>query len=474
MNDRALWRLANRSWISFARSHRGLISLIAGIATVSIGAVTLAAVVSGASSTGASNHVTYTQVTLPVPTEYAGDVMIASIAIKGGTAAVMVTVPSGWTQIARTDNDTNVTLVSYYKVATGSSEPANYTWTIQDSTRAEGGITDYGSVDTSNPIGIVAANVGRTRVATAPSITTGSPQEQIVALFATDVGTTSSAGDFLSPTTTGMTQKYNVSNGSLGPSIASFDKSQASAGSTGSISSGTADNKVRDWATQTIALHTRCALSSCPVAYWKLDGNSNDAVGSNNGTDINVTYSTADGKVNQGAAFDGSLSSQIDIGPVLSGPVNLSVSAWIKTTSDGFIVSQRNSGGQFGQWGLVVLNGKVTVFAEGGGNGVAGTVQGNSTVTDGNWHLVGVAQNGSTYTFYLDGVPDGSVTSGTAVSYDPNLAGAIGIDRRGGLYTSGNDPFTGSIDEVSVWNTALSAADFSALYNSGAGVQYPF
>lgn len=234
-------------------SHRRLVSLIIGVGTLSVAAVAVAAIVSGNSTTGASSHVTYTQLTLPVPTESTGDVMVASIAIKGGTATVMVTVPSGWTQIARTDNDTNVTLISYYKVA-GTSEPSNYTWTIQDQTRAEGGITDYSGVDASNPIDTFAGNIGRGRIATTSPITTTKSQDQIIALFSTDVGTTSASGYFLAPTTTSMSQKYNVSNAALGPSIASHDAQLGSAGSAGSISSATGDNKVRDWATQVIAL----------------------------------------------------------------------------------------------------------------------------------------------------------------------------------------------------------------------------
>jgi hypothetical protein len=238
---------------SFARSHRRLVSLIIGIGTLSVAAIAVAAIVSGNSTTGASSHVTYTQLTLPVPTVSAGDVMIASVAVKGATAAVMVTVPSGWTQIARADNDTNVSLISYWKVAS-ASEPASYAWTIQDQTRAEGGITGYSGVDTSNPIDTSSTNTGRGKIATTTATTTGTPNEEVIALFATDVGTTSSNGYFSAPTTTSMTQKYNASNAAQGPSVAAFDKLQSATGTTGTISSGTGDNKTRDWAAQEIVL----------------------------------------------------------------------------------------------------------------------------------------------------------------------------------------------------------------------------
>ncbi len=45
------------------------------------------------------------------------------------------------------------------------------------------------------------------------------------------------------------------------------------------------------------------------VAYWRMEGNSNDSKGSNNGTDSNITYSNANGRFGQGAAFNGTTSS---------------------------------------------------------------------------------------------------------------------------------------------------------------------
>jgi len=106
--------------------------------------------------------------------------------------------------------------------------------------------------------------------------------------------------------------------------------------------------------------------------------------------------------------------------------------------------------------------------------GSSGTVQGNTTVTDGNWHHVGIVQNGTAYTFYVDGAADGSITSGTPVTYDSGRGGAIGYDPLDVEYGSDPQYFYGSIDEVGVWNASLSASDFANLYNSGAGRQYPF
>ncbi|MEZ2146365.1 LamG-like jellyroll fold domain-containing protein [Bradyrhizobium sp. DN5] len=150
---------------------------------------------------------------------------------------------------------------------------------------------------------------------------------------------------------------------------------------------------------------------SAPVAYWKLDGNSQDSAGTNNGSNTNINYSTNQGVVNQGAAFNGT-SSHIDIAGPLSGMVNTSVSAWIKTSAASatmFIASQRDSDNSTGQWIFYLDHGRLVFSAENGGQGNGGEGNSNS-IADGNWHHVGVSQSGNFYTFYLDGVADGTVT----------------------------------------------------------------
>jgi hypothetical protein len=204
------------------------------------------------------------------------------------------------------------------------------------------------------------------------------------------------------------------------------------------------------------------------VAYWKLDGNSNDSKGTNNGSDANITYSTSNGVINQGAGFDGSASG-INIGNMVSGPVNVSIAAWIKTTSTGDVrIIQQRTGGSFdGQWYFFLHGGHLEFVTQSVGHG--SDTLGNAVVNDGSWHHVGVSQNGNTYTFYVDGVQDAVSTNGSQVSYDGTVGGSIGYDTR-----DVDDYLNGDIDEVGVWNASLSAADFATLYNGGAGVQYPF
>jgi len=125
----------------------------------------LANILSGSSTTNVSNDVAYTALSLSKPsTAVAGDVLLANVSVNGGSPAV-ITAPTGWVSIARTDNDTNISVASYYKVVSGS-EPTSYTWTISPQTHAVGGITDYTGVDTTNPIDAVGSSTGRGAVLT--------------------------------------------------------------------------------------------------------------------------------------------------------------------------------------------------------------------------------------------------------------------------------------------------------------------
>jgi len=235
-------------------SRRRIAVFLASVSVLIISPFALADIISGNSQSGISDHVTYTQLPLPTPSGSQGDLMLASIAVYDGSSDI-VTPPAGWTQIARTDNDVNVTLISYWKIA-GSQEPDSYTWLVNDQTRAVGGITRYSGVDPTNPIDTVASNTGFSSTATTTAITTSAANEEVVSLFATNVAKTFS-------TPTGMNQKYNLSHtATVGPSTAAFDTLQVAAGSTGSTASTVDAHAARYWSAQQIALKRPSPLIS--------------------------------------------------------------------------------------------------------------------------------------------------------------------------------------------------------------------
>jgi len=82
-------------------------------------------------------------------------------------------------------------------------------------------------------------------------------------------------------------------------------------------------------------------------------------------------------------------------------------------------------------------------------------------ITDLNWHHIAVTKQGSTAVFYIDGTAYPSSYS-TTFSF-PSGAAAVGA--RGD--NLGNS-FLGSIDELSIYNRALSAIEVQSIYSAGS------
>jgi hypothetical protein len=213
------------------------------------------------------------------------------------------------------------------------------------------------------------------------------------------------------------------------------------------------------------------------VAYWKLDGNSNDALGSFHGTDTSITYGA--GKINSGAYGQTYPPSIIDLPNIaaLSGGTPRTISMWVKMAS----TSQRglwrsgwmsqNSGTLFMTQCSVYLPGDVYVSFWNDDYVTAGGVLGTGSFT----HLTVTYDGGlisvSTVHVYADGVAQAL----TQVSIPaPEIAATYNQSFAIGKNIFGYQSMDGCIDEVGAWNRSLSAPEVTALYNAGAGIQYPF
>lgn len=208
------------------------------------------------------------------------------------------------------------------------------------------------------------------------------------------------------------------------------------------------------------------ALTDGLVAYYKLDGNSNDVFG-NNGSDTNITYNSGNGKLVQGAGFNNLATSDILIGnSAIFNLSNITISAWFKTTTttNQVIVGKSHTTSYY-------LN------AAAAANQIAFWTNGSSTnsqshgtpvlnIADGNWHHIVATLNGSISTIYWDGSQNAQRSGATSGTDSTNLY--IGSS------TSNPIKFQGSIDEVGIWNRGLSADEVKDLYLNGSGSQYPF
>lgn len=209
------------------------------------------------------------------------------------------------------------------------------------------------------------------------------------------------------------------------------------------------------------------ALSTNLVTYWKLDGNSNDSISTNNGTDTAITYNAGNGIIVQGAGFNGT-TSHIAIANSTDfnfGTGSFSFSAWIKTTVTGSIWGGRaaGTGPQLG------VDGAGKLYNDGVGTaGVTSTI----AVNTGNWVHVAIVwdRSGALVRQYINGVADTTSALGATTATEA-ITKYIGDEASpGNLFGK----FNGAIDEVSFWSRALSAGEIRQLYNGYIGSQYPF
>jgi len=193
-------------------------------------------------------------------------------------------------------------------------------------------------------------------------------------------------------------------------------------------------------------------ITTALAAYWKLDGNSTDSLGSYNGTDTGITYSGANGKINNGAGFVSG--SRVAFSSLALG-TQFTLSAWIKPAAyPGYmgILTQAS-----GAYGFYVTPSGTLLFYDGSLH------NSTSTVPIGVFTHVVVVANGVTVKFYVNGVVDVS-----SYTMTPTLT----------VVQIGNDGvsqyFSGAIDEVGTWTRALAEDEVLSLYNAGSGIQYPF
>src|SRR2546430_2214065 len=92
-----------------------------------------------------------------------------------------------------------------------------------------------------------------------------------------------------------------------------------------------------------------------------------------------------------------------------------------------------------------------------------------SRITDTNWHHVTVAKAGGSVKFYVDGVGDAEL------AYNPGFefASSAQIGGRQNNSTQPSASFFGLIDEVAVYNRALSASELGAIYSAGSAGKCP-
>jgi uncharacterized repeat protein (TIGR01451 family) len=210
-----------------------------------------------------------------------------------------------------------------------------------------------------------------------------------------------------------------------------------------------------------------------PSAYGLQDwyegqGNAADSAGNNPGTLAGgVTF--APGVVGEAFSFNGQ-GSYVDLGmgPDLVGTGAFAVGAWVKTTgADGVIIQQRDPANFNGEYVLAVSGGKVNWWDYGGGQ-FGFNFTSKKSINDGKWHyVVGVRQADGTGQVYIDGKLD-SAQAAAPVPLAGGFHVYLGEDVRDAAFGLPPLNFVGQIDEVQIYNRALTPADVQALFHAPA------
>ncbi len=201
------------------------------------------------------------------------------------------------------------------------------------------------------------------------------------------------------------------------------------------------------------------------VSWWRGEGDSSDVLGVSSGTPVgSVAYNA--GTVGQGFSFNGSGSYvSIPDSPLFNSLTNrITVEFWF----------QNNVIGNNGDWAGIVCKGnfawrmQATAFANTitfSATGTSSDVVGTRNVNDGQWHHAAGVYDGTNIFLYIDGTLDISHPSTGRIATDsyPVAIGANANPPSGAIYF-----FNGSVDEVAIYNRALSASDVEAIYLAGS------
>ena len=200
------------------------------------------------------------------------------------------------------------------------------------------------------------------------------------------------------------------------------------------------------------------------VSWWSGDGTAKDLVGGNNGTLTNGT-AFVPGMVSQAFHFNA-----IDSGVTVGYAANLhlqdfTIEALVQRASTDMLTldpAAAYANGEifgFGRGGYVFgLNTNSTIFLS---KAEIDEVASGPAVMDTNWHHVAVTKSGSAVTFYVDGARLPALTYNSVFEFSTPAAIAAQGDNLGGS-------FLGNIDEIAIYDRALTAAEIQSIYDVGS------
>lgn len=202
------------------------------------------------------------------------------------------------------------------------------------------------------------------------------------------------------------------------------------------------------------------------VSWWPADGNANDLFAGRDGSLGNGATFVVDGRSGQAFSFNGA-------GSVVQLPsftqTELTVALWFRTSSSGYLWDKNFNGSGYNLPFLLTVDPGGTVSL-GMGTGAAdgpAWITSSRSYNDNQWHHVSASYDGRDMVLYLDGRFEARLLFGRPMlqSGQPVALGRwSGADA--GFYA-------GSIDEVALYDRAISPVDIASVYRFGVDGRIP-
>jgi gliding motility-associated-like protein len=213
------------------------------------------------------------------------------------------------------------------------------------------------------------------------------------------------------------------------------------------------------------------------VGWWPFCGNANDESGNgNHGTVYGASLAPDRWGNNNSAYYFNGISDYIESSSGISKINSITLSGWVKTDSGGYIISNGFNTGGFELFihnaatGGFNVNAGKACFYQSNKSGGFGKIS-NKSYRDNSWHhIVGVLNGVSSSNLppdslriYIDGIYISQSRVTTVNGYLPSSPNSkFMFGKLPGLLTSF---FKGVLDDIGIWNRALTANEVKELYN---------
>ena len=235
------------------------------------------------------------------------------------------------------------------------------------------------------------------------------------------------------------------------------------------------DDKVREVLLRTAAELT--ALSSEPevhrlepVGWWRGEESTRDSAGENDGHAVG-DLGFVEGKRGQAFGFLRGAYIEVPNAPALE-PGNLTLVAWVRRDAapdpSAYLLSKGAEECTAASYALYVGEHRGLIFYVSNGHAVDYSPGSSSDIWDNGWHFVAGTYDGESVRLYLDGTEVGTPTAATieGIEYGLSSGDAFNIGAYHGTCDQRFDD--GHLDEVRIYDRALTPEEIRALYTSEA------